>query len=70
MIRWREELVDLCKLLYVMICSQKVWAIEYLSGLREKFLSQEYPEALINEQFIGFSSESHLDVLSFVIIVL
>ena len=35
----------------VMICSQKKWATEYLNDLREKFLLQEYPEKLIDEQF-------------------
>merc|ERR1712030_311553 len=35
----------------VLICSQKDWAVEYLRHLKEKFLAQEYPENLINQQF-------------------
>ena len=47
----------------VMICSQKEWAIEYLTHLREKFLAQEYPEYLINEQFLKALEVDRKDLL-------
>ena len=46
-----------------MICSKKDWTIEYLGGLREKFLAQEYPEALITEQFSKALEISRKDLL-------
>ena len=35
----------------IMINSRTEWNLEYLEGLREKFLQQEYPLDLINKQF-------------------
>ena len=35
----------------IMIYSRKEWNLEYLVELREKFLQQEYPLDLINQQF-------------------
>ena len=33
------------------MCSERKWTLEFLEVLREKFLMQEYPADLINQQF-------------------
>ena len=46
-----------------MVNSRKEWNIDYLHELREKFLQQEYPMELINEQFARALSIERLDLL-------
>ena len=47
----------------VLICSRKEWAVGYLIQLREKFVSQEYAEHLIKEQFMKALEVDRKDLL-------
>ena len=47
----------------LMINSRKEWNLEYLLGLREKFLQQEYPVDLINQQFTRALAVDRADLL-------
>ena len=46
-----------------MVNSREDWNVEYLQDLREKFLQQEYPSQLINEQFRKALSINRMDLL-------
>ena len=46
-----------------MVNSREEWNISYLQDLREKFLQQEYPLQLINEQFTKALSVDRMDLL-------
>ena len=46
-----------------MINSRTEWNLEYLEGLREKFLQQEYPLDLINKQFAKALSVDRSDLI-------
>ena len=46
-----------------MVKSREEWNISYLQDLREKFLQQEYPLQLINEQFTKALSVDRMDLL-------
>ena len=50
-------------LLGKLVNSRDEWNIDYLRELREKFLQQEYPLALINEQFSRVLSVDRMDLL-------
>ena len=47
----------------LMINSRKEWNLEYLLELREKFLQQEYPVDLINQQFTRALAVDRADLL-------
>ena len=47
----------------IMINSRKEWNLEYLVELREKFLQQEYPLDLINQQFAKAISVDRSDLI-------
>ena len=47
----------------IMINSRQEWNLEYLLELREKFLQQEYPLGLINQQFARALSVDRADLL-------
>ena len=46
-----------------MINSRKEWNLEYLVELREKFLQQEYPLGLVNQQFARALSVNRSDLI-------
>ena len=50
-------------LMGIMVNSNHEWNQGYLRDLREKFLQQEYPMELINEQFGKALSVDRLDLL-------
>ena len=47
----------------IMINSREEWNIEYLRELREKFLQQDYPLNLINEEYTKALQISRMDLL-------
>ena len=47
----------------IMINSRQEWNLEYLLKLREKFMQQEYPLDLINQQFARALSVDRADLL-------
>ena len=50
-------------LMGIMVNSRQDWNVTYLRDLREKFLEQEYPMQLINEQFSRALAVDRLDLL-------
>ena len=50
-------------LLGKLVNSREEWNISYLRELREKFLQQEYPLSLVNEQFSRALSVNRADLL-------
>jgi hypothetical protein len=49
-------------LMDIMVNSNHEWNQGYLRDLREKFLQQEYPMELINEQLVKALSVDRLDL--------
>ena len=47
----------------ILVNSIKEWNIDYLHDLKEKFLQQEYPTQLIDEQFKKALAVDRLDLL-------
>ena len=50
-------------LMGVMVNHREQWNITYLRDLKEKFLQQEYPSDMINEQFGKALSVDRMDLL-------